>query len=253
MKKTSIREWIRRILLVVCICVFCYSAYQLISIYLNYKEIEDQTTELIDEYVEESEEDEEDSSVAALSRTIDFDALLERNEDVIGWLYVPDSNIDEPILKGDNNDTYIHTSIDHEYMSAGCIFVEETNSDDYSDDMTIIYGHNMKNGSRFHDIRYYSDDDYYKEHQTVYIYTLDGNINIYEIFSAKVVDPDDACYTTVINDYESYIKTAQSNAQMTSEIDTSNQVPLIMLSTCWSRTNTKRNIVFAYLSEVYER
>ncbi|MCD7950231.1 MAG: class B sortase [Erysipelotrichaceae bacterium] len=251
MKKTGIKEWIRRILLVICVCVFCYSAYQLISIYLNYKEIEDQTEELIDTYVQET--DDEDLAAMALARTIDFDALLERNEDVIGWIYIPDSNIDEPILKGKNNDTYLHTSIDHESLSAGCIFVEETNNDDYSDDMTIIYGHNMKNGSRFHDIRYYSDEEYYYEHQTVYIYTLDGNINIYEIFSAKVVDPDDECYTTVINDYVTYVEEAQSNAQMTSEIDTTQQQPLIMLSTCWSQTNTKRNIVFAYLTEVYER
>ncbi len=247
MKKSGIREWIRKVLLIICVCVFCYSAYQLISIYLNYKEIEDQTTELIDTYVNTDDEDD------PLTRIIDFDALLERNEDVIGWLYIPDTNIDEPILKGEDNDTYIHTSIDGEYLSAGCVFVEEINSNDYSDDMTIIYGHNMRNGSRFHDIRYYEDEDYYKEHQTVYIYTLDGNVNIYEIFSAKVVDPEDECYTTVINDYTSYVETAQSDAQMTSYIDTSNQKPLIMLSTCWSQTNTKRNIVFAYLSEVYER
>ncbi|MCD7808909.1 MAG: class B sortase [Erysipelotrichaceae bacterium] len=252
MKKAGIGEWIRRILLVICVCVFCYSAYQLISIYLNYKDIEDQTTELIDTYVQESDE-EDDLAAMALSRTIDFDALLERNEDVIGWIYIPDSNIDEPILKGENNDTYIRTSIDHESLTAGCIFVEETNSDDYSDDMTIIYGHNMRNGSRFHDIRYYEDEEYYYEHQIVYIYNLDGNINIYEIFSAKVVDPDDECYTTVINDYVAYVEAAQSNAQMTSKIDTSEQKPLIMLSTCWSQTNTKRNIVFAYLTEVYER
>ncbi|MCD7839468.1 MAG: class B sortase [Erysipelotrichaceae bacterium] len=252
MKKSGIREWIRRLLLIICICVFCYSAYQLISIYLNYKNIEDQTSELIDTYVEESE-DEEDLDAAARARKIDFDALLERNEDVIGWLYIPDTNIDEPILKGEDNDTYIHTSIDGEYLSAGSIFVEETNSDDFSDDMTIIYGHNMRNGSRFHDIRYYDDEVYYKEHQSIYIYTLDGNINIYEIFSAKVVDPEDECYTTVISDYASYVENAQSDAQMTSDIDTTNQQPLIMLSTCWSQTNTKRNIVFAYLSEVYER
>ncbi len=252
MKKAGIGEWIRRILLVICVCVFCYSAYQLISIYLNYKDIEDQTTELIDTYVQESD-DEDDLAAMALSRTIDFDALLERNEDVIGWIYIPDSNIDEPILKGENNDTYIHTSIDYEPLTAGHIFVEETNSDDYSDDMTIIYGHNMRNGSRFHDIRYYEDEEYYYEHQMVYIYTLDGNINIYEIFSAKVVDPDDECYTTVINDYVAYVEAAQSNAQMISEIDTSEKKPLIMLSTCWSQTNTKRNIVFAYLTEVYER
>ncbi|MCD8027169.1 MAG: class B sortase, partial [Erysipelotrichaceae bacterium] len=164
MKKGNLKEWIRRILLVVCVCVFCYSIYQLLQIYLNYKKIEDQTDSLIEEYVETEDDD-------PLTRVIDFDTLLERNEDVIGWIYIPDTEVDEPILKGENNDTYLRTSIDHEYLTAGCIFVEETNNGDFSDDNTIIYGHSMNNGSRFYDITKYDDTDYYNEHNTVYIYT----------------------------------------------------------------------------------
>lgn len=144
-------------MLVICVCVFAYSAFQLGKIFYDYYKLEKATEGLVAEYVETIGEDYD-----PLTRVIRFDELKKKNEDVIGWIYIPDTKIDEPILKGKDNDSYIHTSIDKEYNFAGCIFIEENNNADFNDANTIIYGHNMKNGSRFHDIREYRSKDFLK-------------------------------------------------------------------------------------------
>ncbi|MCD8027534.1 MAG: hypothetical protein LUF02_02500 [Erysipelotrichaceae bacterium] len=76
---------------------------------------------------------------------------------------------------------------------------------------------------------------------------------MYTIYVSKVIYPDDDMYVTSIDDYESYINAAQSDALNVSDIDTSEKKSLILLSTCNLETNKKRNIVSAYLSEIYER
>lgn len=146
------KERLRKIVLVVCVIVFVYSAVQLGIIFYDYYMIEKESTELVEEYVEQIEDNNPEH------RTIHFDELLKTNKDVIGWLYIPDTKIDEPILKGKDNDTYLYTDIYKKSNKAGSIFIDEINKGDFSDDNTIIYGHNMKNGSRFHDLRYFIEN-----------------------------------------------------------------------------------------------
>lgn len=234
---------LRKILLIICVCVFLYSSYQLVLIYLNYQAIENGTTELIEEYITEPEVEEVDP----LERVIDFDALLERNEDVIGWIYIPDTKIDEPILKGENNDSYLRRDIDKKKLIAGQIFIDEINSKDFSDDNTIIYGHNMKNGSRFHDIKKFIKQDYFDEHKIIYIYLPDGTINVYEAFSSKVINAVSDFYQKGI-DYQTYINNALKDADCTSEVS-EEENPLILLSTCYATGSDERNVVFARLKE----
>lgn len=233
------KNWIRKILLMICICVFVYSAYQLVQIFINYRRIENKSNELIVNYVEEKDDPED--------RKIDFEKLQKQNPDVIGWLYIPDTKIDEPILKGKNNDTYLRTDIDHQSNSAGQIFIDEINTKDFQDDNTIIYGHNMKNGSRFHDLRYYVKKDFYQEHPKVYIYLPNGQVNVYNIFVADIVDASSELYQKNIDDYKSYITKAQKGANQRSKIS-QEKAPLILLSTCYTTGSDERYIVIAQLN-----
>ena len=72
-----------------------------------------------------------------LKRVINFEELQNINSDVIGWLYIPDTKIDEPILKGENNDTYLRTDLYMKANTAGNLFIDEINSRDFGDDNTI--------------------------------------------------------------------------------------------------------------------
>lgn len=136
------KKAIRTILLIVCICVFCYSAYNLINIYLNYKKIDDDYGELANTYTSVKDEKKEEQNYLQ----IDWATLKERNNDVKAWIQIPDTNVNYPVLQGETNDTYIHSDIDHQKLSAGSIFVDCRNEKPFEDFNTVIYGHNMKMG-----------------------------------------------------------------------------------------------------------
>ena len=249
------KELFRKILLVVCACVFVYSAYQLANIYFEYNEIEKETENLIIDYVEEprvqpsqnTEQKEEKPKENPLERVIKFDELLNANKDVVGWIYIPETNIDEPLLKGATNDTYLYTNFKKKKSSAGSIFVDEGNSGDLLDSNTIIHGHNMKNGSRFHNLRYFLKSDYYKEHPYIYIYLPDGTVNVYEVYAADKINAYSNLYSTDV-DYASYIKSVQSSANQKTSVS-GEQSPLIMLSTCYDSGSDERYAVYGRLKE----
>lgn len=81
--------------------------------------------------------------------------------------------------------------------TAGNVFIDEINSRDFSDDNTIIYGHNMKNGSRFHDLRYFVEKDYFNEHQDIYIYLPDGSVYVYQAVASTVIAATSDLYQKV--------------------------------------------------------
>ena len=86
---------------------------------------------------------------------IDFKALQEKNSDVYSWIYIPDTNVDYPIVQSDADTDdlfYLDHNIDKKYEFAGMIFSQKHNTKDYSDPVTVLYGHDMKNGSMFADL-----------------------------------------------------------------------------------------------------
>ena len=147
------KKAIRTILLIVCICVFCYSAYNLINIYLNYKKIDDDYGELANTYTSVKDEKKEEQNYLQ----IDWATLKERNNDVKAWIQIPDTNVNYPVLQGETNDTYIHSDIDHQKLSAGSIFVDCRNEKPFEDFNTVIYGHNMTSGRMFGSLKKWVD------------------------------------------------------------------------------------------------
>ena len=238
------KEIIRKVLLVVCVCVFAYSVFQLGTIFYEYYRTEKDSEELIESYIDDSAQE---ATEDPLNRVVDFKSLISRNKDVIGWLYIPDTKIDEPILKGATNGSYLRTDIDHKVKTAGQIFIDEINSKDFKDDNTIIYGHNMKNGTRFHDLRYYVEKEFYEQHPTVYIYLPDGSVNVYQIFSANIINAQSDFYSKGIN-YTQFVKNAQKSAKQKSDVSQEQQ-SLILLSTCYAHNSDSRYVVFARLDK----
>jgi sortase B len=241
---------IRKLLIVVCLCVFAYSAFQLGKIFYTYYKIEKGTDEMIEEYVIASgESGQSEEEFNPLSRTINFESLQKRNSDVTGWIYIPGTKIDEAIVRGENNDTYLRADVDGNYNYAGCIFMDQNNERDFNDMNTVIYGHNMKNGSRFHDVRYYVNewDKYYSEHPYIYIYLPDGSVNVYKVIgSGNIKDSSELYY--IRNDYEQYVSEIKASASHFVEVD-EEEKPIIMLSTCNSSVDDERYVVWGQLVE----
>ena len=233
---------IRRILLVVCLAVFLYSAGNLLNIGYKYHKLDSDNNKLQEKVVTEVKQD------SPLDRKIDFNQLKSINEDIIGWIYIPNTNIDYALLKGKTNDTYIHTNYEKKYSFGGSIFLDEDNNASLTDSNTIIYGNNMKNGAMFANIKKFEDNDYFINHPEVYIYLPDGSINVYSVYSTKIIDATSDYYLKDI-DYASYVANAKSSAKQSRDVDTQNGAPLLLLSTCYAPDTTTRSVLFARLEK----
>jgi len=110
---------------------------------------------------------------------IDFEYWKSVNPDVIGYIKVPGTNIDYPILyDAEDNLRYLHESIDGEQTVHGSIYLDQLAHPDFTGKNNLIYGHHMKDGSMFKDVVKYKDEKYLKKHKTVYIYLPDREIKL---------------------------------------------------------------------------
>lgn len=121
------------------------------------------TTEVAVETVEEAKIEEE-----AYVSPIDFTELKAQNADVQYWIYVDGTNIDYPVMN-DGSESYLHLNFDGEKSSQGSLFVDPSSNDS----LTIIYGHNMRNGSMFHDVDRFNGKDFFESHKSIKLYEED--------------------------------------------------------------------------------
>lgn len=118
-----------------------------------------------------------------------YEKLYQQNKDFVGWIKVPDTNINYPVMQSKSNpDYYLNHNFKKEYSRFGVPFVQ-SDCDIETSDNIIIYGHNMRNGTMFNDLVEYEDRDFYEEHRLIYFDTLNEE-GVYEII---------AVYKTVAN------------------------------------------------------
>ncbi len=242
------------IILIACIGIFCYAGYRLFSIYWEYGKAEAEYEDLVETYqlpldtedttsatTDKKKKDTEELDPLGWPRyAVDIDTLQQLNSDIIGWIYMPGSVVNYPIVRAEDNNYYLRRTIRGTYNTAGSIFMDCANQPDFTDLNTILYGHNMKNGSMFGSFKnFYQDEDYYKEHPYFYIYTPDKKWNKYEIFSGYHCQSDDSSYDYVKeNAYEKYVERALSRSiiDFGVEVDTENKKTVVTLSTCSGRS-----------------
>jgi len=101
---------------------------------------------------------------------VDFDKLAQLNPDTVGWLIIKDTPIDYPIVQGADNDFYLHNDFHRASSFSGCLFIDSRNARDFSDINTIIYGHNMRNGSMFGALKNFREGAYLSAHSDITLY-----------------------------------------------------------------------------------
>lgn len=118
-------------------------------------------------------------------KNIDFDKLhREVSDDIYAWIYIPNTNVDYPVFQHPTDNTYyLEHNVDGSEGYPGCIYTENYNSKDFSDPQTVIYGHNMRDGTMFSDLHKYEEQEFFDENKYVYIYTEDM-VYVYRIFAA---------------------------------------------------------------------
>ena len=151
------RDYAYLILLLASLAVFAFAAWKLFGIYSEYHK-GTETYEELQDYVQEPKEKDEPSSEDGTSKEspedteniylqVDFAGLKKVNPDVIAWIQIPALDISYPVVQGKDNYYYLHHMFDGQENKNGSIFVDYHNQPDFSDSNTIVYGHNMKNGS----------------------------------------------------------------------------------------------------------
>ena len=175
---------------------------------------------------------------------IDFDALKKMNEDITGWIRFDQNGIDYPVLKGRDNEEYLHILPDKTKNAAGSIFMDYLSSSDFSDSHTILYGHNMKNLSMFGRLKQYrTTEGYYEDNRYFTIYTPD-QIFRYEIFAWYEADAADPVYQVEFTDGEAFgafVDQMLERRYRDTGVTADRQDKIVTLSTC--STEGKRLIV----------
>ena len=120
---------------------------------------------------------------------LSFEELMDINPDIYAWIYIPDTNVDYPVAQSMNGDDsfYLSHNIYRQYQFSGTIYSEFQNATDFSDPVTVLYGHNMLNGSMFATLHYFTDEKFFDEHTTCFILTRD-KVYTYLIYAAYVYD-----------------------------------------------------------------
>ena len=180
-------------------------------------------------------------------RSMDFSALREVNEDVLGWILIPGTKLSYPLVQGEDNSYYLNRTWRKSRNSVGAIFLECTNNRDLSDFNTIIYGHRMNNRSMFGTLKYYKDLSYWEDHPTVYIADDNGS-HTYEIFAAYEVSVTGDTYLLGLSSdtsKQSFIDFCLSQSVIDTGVVPSVYDSILTLSTCTGNGHDTRWVVQA--------
>jgi len=251
--KNRKRSVVSNIILAIAVCIFVFSAYKLISIYSEYHKGDKEYDNIVEDAIEiqtpqeeEMVKGEEKPKVHA-SLIVDFEKLKKVNKDVVAWIQFDEpERINYPIVKGEDNDKYLTTTYEGKKNSSGAIFMDANNSGEFADRNTFIYGHNMKNGSMFGQLRKFKTKDYYEQNPYFYIYTPDGKEVKYQIFAVCIVEDTSRSYTRFYNsdeEYVDYLKYLKSIARYDTGVEVNAESKIVSLSTCTNVSETQRLLV----------
>lgn len=237
------KKVISQLLFFCLLIVFCISGYYL----FQYGKEEFQVYEL-EEHLEEEKQ-------SLIEGENDFTKLLKENPDTVGWIMIPGTEIDYPVVQTDDDSYYLTHDYNKAESGHGSIFMDYRNSANVSDKHTILYGHNMRDGTMFHDLNEYKNLDFLSKHRYIEYRNLNG-IYRWEIFSTYSTNVDFDYLQTefVSNDvFLSFINNLLTHSQFDSyEMDLKEEDRILTLSTCCNDIENGRRVVHARLIEEVE-
>ncbi len=185
---------------------------------------------------------------------VDFSYLESVNPDIVAWIDLPDTSISYPVLQSGEDkkeDYYLHHNVDGSYGYPSSVYMQKTNESNFNDRVTVLYGHNMKNGTMFAGLHNYEDAEYFTSHPDIYIYTPTGTKH-YRIFASLfyddrlILDAYDGFQTgeALMAFFEESVSLAD-NVDYGVTVDEDSKI--LVLSTCEKGQSDKRYLVEAVL------
>lgn len=182
---------------------------------------------------------------------VDFPALWETCPDVKAWIRIEGTCIDYPVAQGADNRYYLSHLPDGTANKAGSIMMDVANAPDFSDDVTILHGHHMRNGEMFGDLDEYRKAKYWEQHSLMQLYTPAGDWKV-AIFAACTVDGASFGYPTAFADdaaYLAFVEELRGKSSFHTELSVEPGDRLVMLSTCAYNFQDARFVVVGKIIE----
>lgn len=259
------RRWKARAALLmafVSLGIAAFFAWKVYEAQMEYQEGDDAYERIAGTVVPDSAEKPGETSAFPASETqdefvpvVDMDALKSVNEDLVAWLYCPDTEIDYPVAYGADNEYYLTHLADRTYNRNGCLFIDCRNEPDFSDENTLIYGHHMASGKMFASLVGYEEQGYYDAHPYFYLMAGKKKYRI-EVFSGYTAAVDSSAYTLAFgnrHDYAEWLREVSARSDFLPEAMTiTTDDRIVTLSTCAYSFQNARYVVHGKLVELPE-
>ena len=179
--------------------------------------------------------------------TVNWDALREINTDIVGWVMIPDTRINYPIVQTSDNRYYLNHLFDKTYSDAGAIFLDYAGPSDIRGRNNFVYGHNLLDGSMFACLKQYQGKEFFDAHKTIFLATPKMSCEL-EVIACLVCDDDERiCQFQFrdLNEYHSYVNMLMDYA-VYDEFPTG-KIPdnIYCFVTCTDTNYSKRTLVMA--------
>lgn len=241
------------------------SCMSLLQSYEDYRKGTDTYEEMNHSYIQQPDKEKkkgrrktqksnESKEIAQENLQINFEGLQEVNPEIIGWIEIPGIALSYPLLQGKDNAYYLTHLADRHPGVSGSIFVDYHNQPDFSDKNTIIYGHNMKDGSMFASLDRYEALELYQKEPYFYIY-IPGKVFKYQIFSCYAGSVGSEAYTYEfpnIEEFQMFLQTIHSYAAYDTGTEVKDTERIVTLSTCVNTNRNYRYLIHGVLSEAID-
>lgn len=196
----------------------------------------------------------EERGIEVPKLALDWADMREQNDDIYSWIYIPNTNVNYPVLQHDTeHDFYLDHNLDKSEGRPGCIYSQRYNTTTYMDRNTVLYGHNMKNGSMFKTLHLFEDRAFFDENRYFYIYTP-SLVLVYEIIAACEYSNEHVLYKYDFNTEEAagefiedMAKGSESKNHVLEDLTFDANTKLVTLSTCIGGRATERWVVVGQL------
>jgi sortase B len=235
---------VHRVLTVLCMGVFVFCLIALGRIVIGYREQEElaaQARQLYYHQAAANREAPEEQSTEAAAEDMSapavrpaFRGLLALNPDIVGWLNIAGTSVDDPIVQAPDNEYYLYRNYKREASRAGSIFMDFRNVAGMPNMNTVMYGHRMKNGSMFGALKAYGDRDFFEKHRMFHYDTLYKSYDV-DIFSVYYTTTDFNYIETAFSgdaDYLSFLHSVQNRSMFKTGMMLSERDSILTLSTC---------------------
>lgn len=192
-----------------------------------------------------------DMGVPIPEKEVDFAKLQEDvNGDIYAWVYIPDTKIDYPVLQHPiDNYYYLNHNLDGSYGYPGCIYTESYNRRNFLDPLTVMYGHNMKNGTMFAGLHKYEDSEYFAGHPYIYVYTPE-RLLVYRVFASLEYGNEHLLYRRDYTREEEFGWILEKmegvrgmNCNRAEDVEVTTDDNILILSTCMADKPDRRYLV----------